>query len=338
MRVDEGVSELMERINEYVARQDARLISATPVVGPAAILATIAAEAVTSADAREWLRTLSDAVRIGQPVIGIHLTEGADGDNPALRMALHLRSLGYLGTVSVVQPARLQARQSTQLSTEARDQLSRFTQQNRWLEVAAAGQVARVAAADGLDIDLVVNAKVEFRNGDRREIDVMAVAADAVVAIEVKSGEHPTGAGRRFAGVVEQLGLGRSQGILLAPSLSDQAVRDLAAVHAITISDGHDVEGVIAAALAAPRPGSRSAPDPVEVEAVAVEVLTSAGQPVTLASLIRLVRDELSTSRLPVQQVLCQVGRSGRLLGTDGAPVAHFNDVVVRIVHESEAA
>lgn len=328
----------MKRITEYVARQDASLISATPVVGPEATLADLAAEAVTSADAREWLRTLADACRIEQPVIGIHLTEGADGANPALHMALRLRSLGYLSTVSVVPPARLQARRSHRLEEGARDRLSRFTQQNRWLEVAAAGQVARAAAADGLGIDLVVNAKVEFRNGDLREIDVMAVAADAVVAIEVKSGEHATGAGRRFAAVVERLGLGRSQGILLAPGFGDQAVRDLAAVHAITISNGHDIEGVIAAALAAPRPGARSDPDPAEVEAVAITFLASADEPVTLASLIRLVRDELSTTRRPVQRVLCQLGWSGRLLGTDGAPIAHFKDVVVSIVHESEAA
>ncbi len=328
----------MERIDGYVAGQGASLISATPVIGPEAILADVASEAVTSADAREWFRTLADAGRIEQPVIGIHLTEGADSDNPALRMALHLSSLGYLGTVSVAQPARLQARQSTQVSTEARDRLVRFTQQNHWLEAAAAGQVARAAAAHGLEIDLVVNATVEFPDGDRREIDVIAVAADAIVAIEVKSGEHLTGAGRRFAEVVERLGLARSQGILLAPSVSERAVRDLAAAHAITVSDGHDIEGVIAAALATPRPGSRADPDPAEVEAAAVEVLASADEPVTLGSLIRLVRDELSTSRPSVQPVLCQLAWSGRLLGTDGAQVAHFKDVVVRIVHGSEAA
>lgn len=334
----EGVSEPMERIEEYVARQDASLIGATPVGGPEAILADLAAEAVTSADAREWLRTLADASRLDQPVIGIHLTEGADGANPALRMAVRLRSLGYLSTVSVLPPARLQARRSDRVGKAARERLSRFTQQNRWLEAAAAGQVARVAAADGLDIDLVVNARVEFRNGDLREIDVMAVAADAVVAIEVKSGEHPTGAGRRFAEVVERLGLARSQGILLAPSVCERAVGDLAAGHAITASDGHDIEGVIAAALAVPRLRSRADPDPAEVEAVAIEVLASVDEPVTLASLIRLVRDELSTSRPSVQPVLCQLAWSGRLLGTDGALVAHFNTVVVRIVHESEAA
>lgn len=328
----------MEHINEYVARQGASLIRATPVIGPEATLADIAAEAVTSADAREWFRTLADAGRIEQPVIGIHLTEGADSDNPALRMALHLSSLGYLGTVSIAQPARLQARQSTQVSKEARDRLVRFTQQNHWLEAAAAGQVARAAAVHGLGIDLVVNAMLEFRDGDLREIDVMAVAAEAIVAIEVKSGAHLTGAGRRFAEVVERLGLARSQGILLAPSVSEPAVRDLAAAHAITVSDGHDIEGVIAAALATPRPGSRADPDPAEVEAAAVEVLASADEPVTLARLIRLVRDELSTSRPSVQPVLCQLAWSGGLLGTDGAPVAHFKDVVVRIVHGSEAA
>lgn len=384
----------MERINEYLTERSATLTSATPVTGPEAVLADIAAEAVASADARKLLRTLGYAVRNEQHTIRIRLRDGVDGENPAHRMAQRLGGLGYLRSVRIDQSTRsLQAHLSTRLTEAMGERLQRLTQDGRWLECGAAGHLARAAEAARVDLDLALNAQVRFDDGVRREIDVLAVGDDAVVAIEVKSGGGFVGEGGRFADLVERLGLAVPQGILLATDIDGQAAQDLAGFHPITVSDGRDVEALTTAALAAPRPAadrtaSRSrveadeAAEPVavrptgakagdaaeaaqqptteeagdaaaaqqpaptkaeptaaqqptaEVEAAVVEILAGSPAPATVSALSRLVRDRLATSRRAVQPAMFDLLSSGILVGIDGAPVTHFNDVVVRVSGE----
>lgn len=357
----------MTRINEYLAERRATLTSATPVTGPEAVLADIAAEAVTSADARKLLRTLGYAIRNEQHTIRIRLGDGVDGENPAHRMAHRLGGLGYLRNARIDPSARsLEAHLSTRLTAAMGERLRRLTQDGHPLEYGAAGHLARAAEAARLDLDLVLNAQVLFDDGVRREIDVLAVGDDAVVAVEVKSGEGFAGEGGRFADLVERLGLAVPQGILLAPNIDEQAVHDLAAFHPITVSDGREVEALTAVALTAPRPAaghnaSRSGveadaaaepvaeqptrvkvgaamsgqqPAPAKVKAAVVEILAGSPRPVTVSALSRLLRDQLSTSRRLIQPVMFHLLSSGSLLGTDGAPVTGFQGLVVRVSGE----
>lgn len=339
----------MERINEYLAERGATVTSATPVAGPEAVLADIAAEAVASADGRKLIRSLSWAITNERRSIHIRLDEGANRENPAYRMARRLVGLGYLSNVSIDEPTHLRALLSKRLSEDMCDRVQRFTRHGRWLESGAAGQVARAAQAAGVNVDLVINAKLRFGDGVRREIDVLAVGDDAVLAMEVKSGEGFAGEGGRFADLVERLGLTVPQGILLAPSMDEQAVRDLATFHPITVSDGRDAEVICAAALAAARPvAAASEPSvetsdgagapspsvrvtPAEVEASLVQIVGALPEPANATALIRLVRDHLASSRRAVEPVLADLLRSGRLLGADGSPVQSFQDAVVAI-------